>query len=298
MLTYNQEDFIAQAIEGVIMQKTNFRYQLVIGEDCSTDATRNICMTYAQEYPEKIKLILNERNLGLGANYVKTYKECTGKYVAICDGDDFWIDPQKLQKQVDFLENNREFNMVYSNNYNLLPSGEMEEPRNKNITEPTSFKDLVYGNYIPSVTVLFKKRDLTDNMELWIPSFPYGDWPTYLLVLSGGGQIQFLNEATAVYRKNFGTSLILKKQKSRFGEINLAILQNLEKDEIFANKKEIVKEAILKFQAGLMATYNKERKFLKSLQKFFHLLPKKPNNEIITIYLYSLKRTVLKKRPD
>src|SRR5690606_17343154 len=89
MLTYQQKEYIAQAIEGVLMQKTSFKYELVIGEDFSTDGTREICAKYASENPSKIKLLLNERNLGIGENYVRTYKECQGKYVAICDGDDY-----------------------------------------------------------------------------------------------------------------------------------------------------------------------------------------------------------------
>ncbi len=79
MLTYNQENLISQAIEGVLKQQTNFRYQLVIGEDCSTDQTTKICKEYAAKYPEKIKLLLNNENIGIGANYIKTYQECTGK---------------------------------------------------------------------------------------------------------------------------------------------------------------------------------------------------------------------------
>ncbi len=114
MLAYNQEQYIGSAIEGVLMQKTNFRTELVIGEDRSTDRTRAICQEYAAQNSEKIKLLLSESNLGLGANYVKTYAECSGKYVAICDGDDYWTDPLKLQKQVDFLEHNKDFSLVYT----------------------------------------------------------------------------------------------------------------------------------------------------------------------------------------
>lgn len=290
MLTYNQEEFISQAIAGVLMQKTSFRYQLVIGEDCSTDRTREICEEYAQQYPEKIKLILNKINLGLGTNYVKTYKECTGKYIAICDGDDYWIDPLKLQKQVNFLDQNEDYKIVYTNNYSLLPSGVKIGPRKDEGRRSTSFNDLIFQNYIPSVTALFLRKDLTRNMEQWIPHFPYGDWPTYLLILADGGKIFYLNEPTAVYRKDFGTSLILRKEKSKMGRTNSAILRQLLNDSAFQQKRQVIEKSLLHHSVGLMASYNKEYKFMNSLYIAGKLVFKMNPFYVGRIYLYSLKR--------
>lgn len=104
MITYNHEAFIAQAIEGVLMQQTNFPFELIIGEDCSTDNTRDICIKYRDTYPSVIRLRLPEKNLGVKENAKENDHACSGKYIAYCEGDDYWIDPLKLQKQVDFLE--------------------------------------------------------------------------------------------------------------------------------------------------------------------------------------------------
>ena len=104
MITYNHERFIAQAIEGVLMQQTDFGVELVIGEDCSTDGTRAIVRHYGERYPERIRLLLPERNRGGLANAVATFNACRGQYIAPCEGDDYWTDPLKLQKQVGFLE--------------------------------------------------------------------------------------------------------------------------------------------------------------------------------------------------
>lgn len=109
MITYNQEDYISEAIEGVLMQKTTFPVQLVIGEDFSTDATRSICAEYQKKYPDSIRLLNNASNLGMIGNLKETILSCTGNYIAFCEGDDYWTDPYKLQKQVDFLEANSEF---------------------------------------------------------------------------------------------------------------------------------------------------------------------------------------------
>lgn len=293
MLTYNQEEFIAQAIEGVLMQKTNFKYQLVIGEDCSTDRTRKICKEYAEAHPEKIKLFLNEKNIGLGANYVKTYTECTGKYVAICDGDDYWTDPLKLQKQVDFLESNGDFDMVFTSNANLYISGKQHLRNLIEVPKISSFGELVFGNYIASVTVLFRKKKMSASLEDLIKELPYGDWPTYLWVTKDGGKIQLLDEVTAVYRKDFGTSTSLRRSKSRLGEINLSILEYLQKLPEFRHCTTEIDSAINKLKTGLMASYIKENRFFKSLRLLGSLSLRQNLLFTSRIYLYSIKRTLI-----
>jgi len=292
MLTYNQEEYIIQAIEGVLMQKTDFSIQLVIGEDCSTDNTRDIVKDYAQKYPDKIRLILNETNIGLIANYVKTYAQCTGKYVAICDGDDYWIDPFKLQKQVDFLETHSDYAIVYTNNMNLIPSGKILVSDKKDNLAITTFDELIFKNYIPSVTALFRNKQLPEGMSKWIGQFPYGDWPTYLWVTVGGGKIYFLDEVTSVYRKNFGTSTVLRQERSKMGEINLLILQNIRNDENFIHRQDLVTRGILKYKKGLMASYNKEKKYLKSFFLMVELCFKTRPFFMLKLYAYSLKCSI------
>ena len=106
LITYNQELFIAEAIESVLVQKTNFLFELVIGEDNSNDNTRQICETYAQKHPTIINLLPSEKNHGLKENFVRTYNTCKGAYIALLDGDDYWVDDNKLQIQSDFLDKN------------------------------------------------------------------------------------------------------------------------------------------------------------------------------------------------
>src|SRR4028118_1050538 len=115
MASYNHEKYIAEAIEGVLMQRTDFDFDLVIGEDCSTDLTRQIVLSYKEKYPEKIRLVLPDKNLGMNQMFEATYSLCTAPYVAWIDGDDYWTDPLKLQKQFDFLEKHREFVFCFHN---------------------------------------------------------------------------------------------------------------------------------------------------------------------------------------
>lgn len=114
MITYNHAPYIAQAIEGVLNQKVNFQVEIVIGEDCSTDGTREIVFEYQKKYPDVIRVITSEQNVGTKKNGYRTTKACRGKYIAFCEGDDYWHNPDKLQKQVDYMENNPECGMVYS----------------------------------------------------------------------------------------------------------------------------------------------------------------------------------------
>ena len=108
MCTYNHESYIRQAIEGVMMQKTDFEFELVIGEDCSQDKTREICFEYQKKYPDKIRVLWWHENLRNikhpgGGNSRRVMAHCRGDFIAFCEGDDYWIDPLKLQKQVDVM---------------------------------------------------------------------------------------------------------------------------------------------------------------------------------------------------
>ena len=114
MPTYNHEKYIARAIESILSQKTDFEYELVIGDDASSDRTQEIIWHYASQYPDKIKVICRKKNLGALKNSIGIIRKCQGKYLATCEGDDYWIDNEKLQKQVDFMEANPEYSMCYT----------------------------------------------------------------------------------------------------------------------------------------------------------------------------------------
>jgi len=119
MITYNHAPYIAQAIECVLAQKTNFPFELVIGEDCSTDGTREIVFDFAKRFPDIIRVITSDKNVGMKANSYRTTQACQGKYIAYCEGDDYWHKNDKLQKQVDILEANPECSLICSD-YDVL----------------------------------------------------------------------------------------------------------------------------------------------------------------------------------
>ncbi len=114
MITYNQARFITQAVEGVLQQKTTFPIEVVIGEDCSIDGTREIVLAFKEKYPDMIRVITSETNVGMKENTLRTIRACRGKYIAFCEGDDYWHRMDKLQKQVDYLEAHPECGMVFA----------------------------------------------------------------------------------------------------------------------------------------------------------------------------------------
>ena len=164
MITYNHERFIAQSIEGVLMQQTDFAVELVIGEDCSTDGTRAIVRRYGERHPERIRLLLPERNLGADANLAAVLKACRGQYVALLEGDDYWTDPTKLQKQVDFLEEHPDYVLchhdavIVDENGALIKNSKLPPDSRRDF----SGEELIKGALILTLTACFR-HIVTEN---------------------------------------------------------------------------------------------------------------------------------------
>ncbi len=202
IITYNQEKFIEKCLQGTTQQKTDFSYEIVIGEDHSTDKTASICTQYLQTYPELIKLHRRQENLGMIENWIQTLRSCSGKYVAVCEGDDYWTDPLKLQKQVSFLETHPEFSICF-HKVMLLQGSKLTDDW---ITNPPKDESDIYDliehrNYIHTPSVVFR-----NNIQLPPPYFysPVADYFLYMLLTQDGSKIKYMNEVMAVYRYGVG----------------------------------------------------------------------------------------------
>ena len=166
IITYNQQDYIKECLEGAINQVLDYDYEIVIGDDCSTDNTLQICQEYANKYPEKIKLLSRDKNLGMAKNWVNTINECQGKYIAICEGDDYWTDNHKLQKQIDFLEENPECSFCF---HKALRFDANDESHNKVYPENLRKTVLNAGDFfkiptIPTASVVFRNGIQIPNL--------------------------------------------------------------------------------------------------------------------------------------
>ena len=290
MLTYNQENLIGQTIESIMLQETNFSYQLVIGEDFSCDSTRQICENFAGKYSDKVKLLPSDKRLGLINNFMRTIKECDGKYIAVCDGDDYWIDPYKLQKQYDFMESHPDYAVVYTGIRNLYPSGEFRDKEWSDIKFPRYFEELIFANFIPSVTAFYRNINTEEKWPEWIIDFPYGDWPVYLWLTRKGEKIGYLDEITGVYRKEIGVSEQLKKVSSDIAKVNLGIVKCIYQDDYFHPKREVIFKSLTRHKYRLSGSYFREGQFQQSLKIAFPMFFREPL-KVTRMLLYLLKRS-------
>ena len=212
IITYNHEKFIRQALDSVLMQDVDFEYEIVVGEDCSTDRTRDILLEYQDKYPAKFRLLLPTENQGLIRNFVRTYRSCKGEYVATLDGDDYWTSPDKLKWQVDFLDHHRDFSMCFHTVKHFYDEDENKPgflfPKNpENIS---GIKDLLVSNFIPTCSVVFRNKIFGEFPD-WYYTLGMEDWPLYILIAQHG-KIRHLDRVMGAYRMHSGSLWSSKKE--------------------------------------------------------------------------------------
>ena len=201
-VVYNHEPYLKQCLDGFVMQKTNFRFEAIVHDDASTDKSADIIREYAELYPDIIIPVLEEENLYSKDKVLlrrKMNNLCKGKYVALCEGDDFWTDPYKLQKQVDYMEAHPGCSLCFT------------------------AADVIYEKGVPKndqyVFAQQETRDLYDLPDLWIvatasilhvnkmdnypydPRFLYGDFPLIMFMLQKG-YLHCIGEKMVTYRRN------------------------------------------------------------------------------------------------
>lgn len=199
VITYNQQEYIREALESILQQKHRYTYELIISDDCSTDSTSEIIYEYQQKYPEIIKVNINAKNIGLVKNYFKAIRMTSGRIIMQCAGDDYWL-PGKIEKQMHVM-NNEEIKMCYS-------TAHVFDDRTKKMkktimgTSYFSFMQLIMGNTIPAVSVCIRKdvineyiNDVKPEEQNWLLE----DYPIWLW-LTNKYLVHFIIEPTSVYR--------------------------------------------------------------------------------------------------
>lgn len=207
VLTYNHENYICQALDSILMQDVDFRYEILIGDDSSTDATPKILLEYQLKYPEIIKLTLRKENVGPTRNAYDLFLQAKGKYLATCEGDDFWLDPNKLKRQVSFLENHREY-VGCSHPSKIVD--EQGEPLNKQrlswvCTKRSMTLHDFKGYFLPGqASSLVRKNLYKDDINgefsfFYKAHYAIGDRTTALIYLAKGNFYRF-NDTMGCYR--------------------------------------------------------------------------------------------------
>lgn len=240
-ITYNHENYITQAIESFLMQETNFDYEILIHDDASTDGTSDIIRRYQKAFPDVIKPIIQLNNqVSLGRSridYHYNHSRSKGKYIALCEGDDYWVDKRKLQKQIDYLENNPSCTFCFHNAYiqcsNTMHSDDLVVPwlhenqqQFSNDSRHYSSGKLQLLGYIPTASFVYPKYVLDDPPQ-WFFDAPVGD-NAVKLIASSYGYAHYFNEPMSVYR--FG---VPNSTTSRWKDDNLS--KRIERYDAFIN---------------------------------------------------------------
>ncbi|HET7118091.1 MAG TPA: glycosyltransferase [Hanamia sp.] len=276
-ITYNHEKYIEESLESILNQRTSFDYEIVIGEDFSTDRTREIVFQYEKKYPEKIRVITGEYNVGSQKNILRTLENCSGKYIAAIEGDDYWTDNLKLQKQVDFLEKNIEYSMVCHdalkvNTINNTSSLFFGPTKKKQIC---STKDALNVHFCPTASIVFRKQAI----------LPLSD---FNLIAEAGDQalVQFLSlhgllyrmyDVMSVYRKTAtGASEVNRRDLEGSLEKRINSLNNLNKISDYKYQKYIrIENLLIKNRIDLLRSKSKVKtKALKVYRKILSVVKK------------------------
>lgn len=294
VLTYNQEEYITQTLESILMQETNFNFEIVIGDDASTDNTSTICKEYQRRFPAQIDYHRNKTNIGLIANFVKTASRLKGTYVAILDGDDYWIDPQKLQKQVDFLEKNPEYSIVGTQSASLVDEV-ISTPDLEDGLKTYTFDEMVLYNRISAPTALFRNFKRLRALPSYFLGFPYGDWPVYLLLLySTKNKAVQLPDVTAVYRKQIGVSASMRTNAFEVASKNYRILQNLIEDKQMSGANTQLKKGLIRHKKAQISALNRQAAYARALGELLVMLRQDFKCIHLKWYIYSLKTSLFK----
>lgn len=217
VLTYNQEQYITQTLDGILTQEIDVPFEIVIGNDASTDHTEDICKRYLAEYPDRIRLISNVINKGLVRNFIDVLKECRGNYIALCDGDDYWIDNHKLLKQWIYMQEHQQCVLVHSARKLLIKDKLISQPF-IGVEVAENPLELFYNPYICVPSVMFRMN----VVEGWLPEYErqatmhnwkMQDYPLWLY-LGTKGAFAYMSEEQVVYRV-LPVSLSREKDKQR-----------------------------------------------------------------------------------
>jgi glycosyltransferase involved in cell wall biosynthesis len=272
LVTFNHEKYIAQAIESILMQVVNFDYEIIIGEDYSSDRTRDIVKEYYHKYPDKIRLILPEQNLGCYGQkiFVQTLKACQGDYIALLDGDDYWTSANKLQMQVDFLDSHPDCVICFHDVVKIIENGSLESIQYNDFQPKaiSTIKHLLKSNFIPTCSTLYRNRLFSDFPD-WYYDLICGDWILHVFNAQHG-HIGYINQNMGVYRVH---------EHGLFSSMkNIRKLQEVIKCYPYLNEylnyryNNLIESEIFYRYYQLALAYQKEGDFVNTKANFFKCL--------------------------
>jgi glycosyltransferase involved in cell wall biosynthesis len=204
VVTYNHQRFLQQALDSVLSQRAEFGVDVLVSEDCSTDATRDIIASNVARFPDRVRALLSERNLNTNAVSQRAIDATRGEFVAMLDGDDFWTASHKLASQVAFLDAHPECAMCFHDvRVEYEDSSKSPHPFVRDDDKKTSgIREIIHANFIAGCSPLIRRQALVP-LPAWYEDAEYGDWPLYILA-AHHGRIGYIDEVMGVYRRHAG----------------------------------------------------------------------------------------------
>ena len=207
VLTYNHRPFVAQALDSALMQQTDFPFEIIVLDDASSDGARDIISQYANVHPGRFRIVFNEENLGIraagNAKWWKTLQTAAGQYVALLEGDDYWTDRKKLQKQVTFMDTHPNFVLCGHDNTDRNEWSGTDVAKNRFAADFTaSMEQLLAGNILPTSSLLLRNGTVADFPSYFL-ELEFTDWPLQIL-LAQRGSVRVLADSMSMYRIHAG----------------------------------------------------------------------------------------------
>jgi glycosyltransferase involved in cell wall biosynthesis len=241
MVTYNHERYIAQALDSALEQVTDFDFEIIVGEDCSTDRTREIVRDYAARAGGRVRLFARERNLGLSENLRRSWAACRGEYIAILEGDDYWTDSRKLQRQADALEAHPEWALCFHRARVINEDGRppLLEPAEDDFPTESTLHDLLLRNFIVNVSVMYR-GGLVKEVPQSFQRVVHQDWPLHILH-ARHGKAGYLPDVMGVWRHHPGGLWSAESECRRWTWIIDCF--DLLEDELGQDHRDVIREA-------------------------------------------------------
>ncbi|WP_143464632.1 glycosyltransferase [Leptonema illini] len=233
LTSYNHEKYIEQAIESILRQKINCALEIVVGDDCSTDKTPIIIEKYKEKHPDTFIILRDSSNLGLTKNLQRCFRACSGDYVAVCEGDDYWIDDNKLALQLEFLESSRNCSMcfnkvrtLYNNQFGIYAG------QNDLSDKEFSIHDLIGFNFIGNFSACFYRKKAVDKINPRIYDYLTYDW-FFNMAVAEEGNIGYIDREMSVYRVHEGGLW----SKVSYEDQLMLIIKNIDQYNLFFESK-------------------------------------------------------------
>lgn len=289
LITYNHSSYLETCLENIVEQKINFEFEIILGEDHSTDDTARIVKKYADAYPKLIKAFIRPENAGPKTNFLHCFLQCKGEYIVFIEGDDYWTNQYKLQKQVDFLDQNPSASACFHNAEILFEDGSNKP--NQIINTPNQAKWTYTKDFFKEKETWFMatasvmmRRKFVNPLPNWFVDCKSGDIPMYV-ILSEHGPIGYLAETMSIYRKNLGGQSFTDSNTSKAFLQNRIFMYSMINQYTKYQYNHLINSILAEYHELLIHCNEHKESFMKKIYHFYYVFSLQPNKNFKTFSL-------------